>query len=132
MDSLVRKIKGPYVIWAILAICIICVSNHPQCHLHLVFLFSHLGELSAIRLGHLPLINTATVLVGLERNNCIAHETHLSFHKLSGECRGVFPNGHTQAKKQVPGVMVSSVGPSYIKAFFANATHNLPIRGFSL
>lgn len=97
------------------------------------FLFSHLGELSAIRLGHLPLINTATVLVGFERNNCIAHEAHLSFHKLSCEWRGVFfPNGHTQAKKQVPGVMVSSVGPSNIKASFANATHNLPIRGFSL
>lgn len=54
------------------------------------FLFSHLGELSAIRLSHLPLINTATVLVGFERNNCIAHEAHLSFHKLSCECRGVF------------------------------------------
>lgn len=77
-------------------------------------------------------MNTATVLVGLERNNRIAHETQLSFRKLFCECRGVFfPNGHTQAKKQVPGVMVSSVGPSYIKALFANATHNLPIRGFS-
>lgn len=35
-------------------------------------------------------MNTATVLVGLERNNRIAHETQLSFRKLFCECRGVF------------------------------------------
>ena len=74
MDNFVRKINGPYAIWAMFAIC-----NNQQCFLRYRSSI-YLGEFSKIGVMHQPLMNTTSVLVGLERDHCIRHEARLMWH----------------------------------------------------